>query len=124
MQGFNQELQIGQPAMIIATTQAKNSHLIGSVVVVEEFWQRGQDVTEHFIGAAEAGRTVRVGITNLPVLVLVSGCKLTGKSGTHDFYMKPGFSQFDPKCLMPLPPLKDENYSEDVGLTNDKKAYA
>lgn len=122
MQGFNQELQIGQPAMIIATNQAKNSHLIGSVVVVEEFWYRGQDVTEHFIGAAEARRTVRVGSDVEHYRVLVSGCKVTGKC-TSDFYMNPGFTQFDPKCLMPLPPLKDEDYSEDVGLTNDKKAY-
>ena len=53
------ELEIGMPAMIIGCKRPENSYLIGTVVKVEAFWNKGDDITSFYIGAKESGTTVR-----------------------------------------------------------------
>lgn len=103
---FEGKLEIGQPAMIINTFKPENRHLIGTVVTVEAFWVRGQNVTSFFVGAP-ASPGVVVGSGHPEHLVVVSGSKVTGKTrdGTH--FMEPGWTNIEHKFLMPLPPLDE-----------------
>lgn len=104
MQG---KLEIGMPALIIGVGAPENSWVIGSVVTVEGFWKVGQDVSDAYIGVKESGSSVVVG-NKCVALVLVSGCKRTGRTMSGEFYMPAGFANLQEKNLMPLPPLDDD----------------
>ena len=115
MQG---KLEIGMPALIIGVGAPENSWLIGSVVTVEGFWKVGQDVTDVYLGVREAGHSIVVREKCIG-LVLVSGCKRTGRTQTENFCMSPGFANLQEKNLMPLPPLDDDAIIEATEKTKE-----
>jgi hypothetical protein len=114
MEGFNNKLEVGQPAMIINTRKPENRHLIGTVVKVEAFWTAGDDVTHFYKGATGNVRVLARDTGNLTVVV--SGCGMTGKTSDHVYYMEPGWTNFDAKNLMPLPPLPEEEITKEKEL--------
>lgn len=120
---FKGELVIGQPAMIINVRQSVNSHMIGQVVIVESVMKAGDDISELFIGAKEAGVVIRARNEPFPV-VAVSGSTRTAKTNDGRFSMRSGWTNFDMKNLMPLPPLDDEQDCEDAVINENKLEYA
>lgn len=116
MYQFNNQLEVGQLAMIINTRKPENRHLIGTVVTVEAFWHEGQDITEFYPGSAKAGwKIVATGGTDS--LVVVSGCGYTGKTRDGQFSMEPGWTNLRSKYLMPLPPLEEKEVKREMELT-------
>lgn len=107
MKTFNNELKVGDLAMIINTHCPENRHLIGSVVKVEMFMQVGDIMTDYYLGAASAGVMVVVK-PSCTARVLVSGCRVTGKSSGEGFSMRDGYCNINEKYLMPIPPLGDD----------------
>lgn len=104
---MNPELKVGMPAMIIGCRHPENSYLIGTVVMIEEIWEPGMDVTRWYIGAAENRCRITVKDTTL-ANILVSECKRTAHDATQTFSMPNGYANLSPKYLMPLPPLDDD----------------
>lgn len=107
---FNDKLEVGQPAMIINTRLPENSWLIGSVVTVEGFIEVGDDISHLFKLPDDT-----LGTTKLKS-VLVSGCKLTGKTVSGEFQMKNGYALFNSKNLMPIPKLKESEIQKEKEL--------
>lgn len=97
MQGFNQELQIGQPALIINVEYSKNSYLIGTTTVIESLLTPDE-----------------------------SAKKIIGANGhAYAVHLRDGAERYiRQNYLMPLPPLDDQTYSEDVSVNNNKEVYA
>ena len=124
MQGFNQGIQIGQQALIIGTRQLKNSFLIGRIVTVEDFWEAGEDVSRSYL-EAEGRQIIYNGSADGPCAVVSSSdYKHTGKTKSGEFSMPTGRFPILVKYLMPLPPLDDQTYSEDVSVNNNKEVHA
>lgn len=98
------ELEIGMPAMIIGCKRPENSYLIGTIVKIEAFWNKGDDITSFYIGAKESGTTVRCNTS----AAVVSESKFTNNTTCGEFHMPKGWTNIDPKYLMPLPPLDDD----------------
>lgn len=115
MEGFNNKLEVGQLALIIGTAKPENSYLIGTTVKVECFWHEGQEVTEFYQNAKEAGWTILVPADHR-AQVVVSGCGYTGKTSNGQFSMKDGWTNFRGQYLMPLPPLPEEELAKDKEL--------
>jgi hypothetical protein len=98
MQGFNQELQIGHPALIINVEYSKNSHFIGTTIVIESLLTPDES-DESIFGAN--GHAYAVYLHD---------------DGTLHYIRQ--------KYLMPIPPLDDQTYSEDVSVNNNKEVHA
>jgi hypothetical protein len=112
MKTFNNKLEIGQPAMIINTRLPENRYLVGGVVTVEEFVSVGDDISKYY--ELSGGSTLNP--NKHPGIVVVSGCKLTGKSANGSVSMIPGYALFGAKNLMPLPPLGEKEIQKEKEL--------
>lgn len=112
MKTFNNQLEIGKPAMIINTRLPENLFLVGGIVTVEEFASVGSDVSKYF--DLSNGSTMNK--NKHPNLVVVSGCKLTGKSEGGNISMLPSYALFSAKNLMPLPPLEEKEIQKEKEL--------
>lgn len=94
MQSFNPELKVGDLAMIINTTQQKNAHLLGAVVMIEAFIAPGTIIPEQYTtreakSSTEYKRAVVSGVHTEALLI-----------ANH--------ATLNIKHLMPLPPLDDD----------------
>lgn len=98
MQGFNQELQIGQPALIINVEYSKNSHLIGTTIGIESL-----------LTPNESAESIR-GANGYAYAVYLDD------DGTGHYIRQ--------NYLMPLPPLDDQSDSEDYSIKNNKEVFA
>lgn len=81
MTPFNNELQVGQPAMVINVEYAKNSHIIGTTIVVDSLISP-EDASEMFDSGGHAYASY------------------VRNDGAERFIRQ--------KFLMPLPPLDDD----------------
>lgn len=108
---FEGKLEIGGLAMIIGCSKPDNSWVIGSVVTVEAILEKG-DSSEQWYDLPEGKRIAPV---PHPVVV-VSGCKITGKSMSQEIFMRDGHAFFKPHNLMPLPPLDEKELEEEREL--------
>lgn len=112
MKMFNNQLEVGQPAMIINTRLPENLYLVGGIVTVEEFISVGSDVSKYY----ELPGSTKLNPNKYPGIVVVSGCKLTGKSEGGNISMLPGYALFGRKNLMPLPPLEEKEIQKEKEL--------
>ena len=93
MQGFNPELKVGIPAMVVGVRDPKNSHIIGKMVVIEALCDAGLVPPEWY-------DPVFVKDTDYS-LALVTGL---GDRRGH----RKSCSTIQQRHLMPLPPLDDD----------------
>jgi hypothetical protein len=112
MKMFNNQLEVGQPAMIINTRLPENRYLVGGIVTVEEFVSVGDDISKYY--ELSGGDTFNP--NRHPDIVVVSCCKLTGKSTSGSVSMLPGYALFGRKNLMPLPPLEEKEIQKEKEL--------
>lgn len=105
------KLEVGQPAMIINTRLPELSWLIGSVVMVEACMKAGENASRFYV------LPHNVALADSPTdSVYVSGCKITGATKNKKYPMHKGFACFDPKNLMPLPPLEEKQLAKNKEL--------
>lgn len=115
MEGLNNKLEIGSLAMIINCEKESSRKWIGTIVTVEEFVQNRHPVTEHFVNpykmVVARGAAVRVsGYQGTPCIIDELNPPVYAKSGV-------GF--FKASCLMPLPPLSEEELNKESELCYD-----
>lgn len=94
MQGYNPELKVGMPAMIINVRQMKNLHMIGKMVTVIDLADIG-DVKDEWFTEKHHGVNLKV------ALALIDG--VGDCAGVLN-----GYSTIQQAHLMPLPPLDDD----------------
>lgn len=111
MESFNNKLEIGMPAMIVGCYKETSRPYIGTIVIVEEFLQPGDEVTQHYQNSRKALRTVET-------TVRVSDYKGVSEP-VQGVIGNPGVGFFDPKHLMPLPPLEDLVLDKEKELAYD-----
>jgi hypothetical protein len=112
MKLFNSMLDVGMKAMIIGVRLPENSHLIGKVVTVECFLKGGELIPAEFV---EKFGSVKV--WDKPCnYVVVSGLSCKKE------HWRTGYRMLDPKNLMPLPPLEDDEFQE--SSQQPKKEFA
>lgn len=110
MQQFNNQLQVGQLAMIINTTKPENSELIGKIVTIEMLPALGEEVS-HFYHVRK-GRVVVEGDGNRAFC--------SGQTPPHNAPLSDGTPMIDNhvrlkrEYLMPLPPLPEEENIEQM----------
>jgi hypothetical protein len=113
MKSFNNKLEIGQPAMIIGCQREANRKWIGTIVTVEEFIEKGHNVTEHYVDPHKQ------------VVTMQSAVRVSGYKGQPFIecvpvvYAKAGVGFFDAFNLMPLPPLEEEELEKEKELCYD-----
>jgi len=93
---FNQELKVGDPAMIIGCRNPENSHVIGKMVVIEALVEAGKCLPPEFTALGfVAGH--------------ISTERMAIVSGIHTHYLLiENHANIAAKYLMPLPPLDDD----------------
>ena len=96
MKPFNNMLEVGMKAIIIGTRLPENSWLIGKVVTVECFLSSGEEIPQRYTTSdMKTGQLAEI-------FVVVSG-----EIGRLTTRWREGFRMFNPKNLMPLPPLDE-----------------
>lgn len=109
MQQFNNQLQVGQLAMIINTTQPENAELIGKIVTIEMLPNKGDDISMFFdrnhskVIEREDGRAFCSGVSPPKNVTLEDGTPLI------DNHVR-----IKREYLMPLPPLPEEDNIEQI----------
>lgn len=108
MKTFNNKLEVGQLAMIIGCRKESTRQYIGTVVTVEEFIDRHQEVTMHYDNPPHRVQTSAE-------VVRVSGYQ--GRSQTDNGVVaKVGVGFFSAENLMPLPPLEEKEIAKEKEL--------
>lgn len=106
------KLEIGQLAMIIGCRHPENSWVIGNMVTVEAILSAGSKMPAQYMADWMRDR-IESGKALWPDLpedrVIVSGVN------TSDLHGK-NYASFNPKHLMPLPPLPEEELAKDKEL--------
>lgn len=103
MEGFNNKLEVGMQALVIGCSKPENLYVIGSVVTVEAILPKGSEMPKQFMSQL-ARDLIESGKNTWPPLekdrIVVSGVH------TSDL-IELNHATFEPKYLMPIPPLKE-----------------
>lgn len=111
MYQFNNQLEVGQLAMIINTRKTANAPLIGKIVTVEMLPLEGENIGQYF----EGGGIVKEGSHDTAV---ISGVNTISPCMTQDgTMMNSGFARIKRSYLMPLPPLEEKEVKREMELT-------
>lgn len=110
MKPFNNELQVGQPAMIIGCYKPVNSWAIGKIVVVECFMGSFEKVPEQYRSGDDVGMTIEKA-------AVISGINTDERIiANHAVVMV--------KYLMPIPPLGDVYADEMFDVMENLKIHS
>lgn len=114
MTPFNNELQVGQPALVIGCHHPENIGCIGRIVTIVDFVSKGDLLPSCYMKNYN-----RFGVEAKANLAVI-----TGSGVTDDFIMIDGHIFINVKYLMPLPPLDDDVLDDTVNLTTNLKVTA
>ena len=91
------DLEVGKPALIINVEQSRNSHMIGKCVVPLQLLSVEESI-DYFEepDIKEPYAVIKIGLEGA----------------------------IQQRFLMPIPPLDDHTYSEDVSVNNNKEVHA
>lgn len=108
MTPFNNQLQVGKPALIIGCHHPENSWTIGKTVIVDGFIEKGNqasgDIANYYFGIA-------------PELMCIV-------SGFESDQLYNGKGVYKARFLMPIPPLGDVYDQEKMDEMQNLKIYS
>lgn len=112
MYQFNNQLEVGQLAMIINTHHPENQSMVGKIVTVECLTEKGDDLARYW---QVVDRKV---IESRDNMVVCSGITPPKPAlDTHGHAMISGYVRLRKEYLMPLPPLEEKEVKREMELT-------
>lgn len=111
MHQFNNQLEVGQLAIIINTVQPENRCMIGKIVTVEHLTEPGDDLSKYF---EEHSRKIVENKHRVIVYGVQFPKRTRSESGRE---MLPGLGLLKREYLMPLPPLEEKEVKREMELT-------
>lgn len=103
---FDSKINPGDPVLVIGSRTSGGQQFVGMVLTAEAYYREGDRIADSFIEG------------NIPTSLRIASEELWFCSGVGsklpDRAWRAGFVAFAPKYLMPLPPLPEVEFTEDL----------